>query len=743
MKEKIFTLVIALFAIVSGIRAQSPIIASTDTGAGAVWYIINWNTGDTGIKPWQVNGDGTAGIQWGGADPANDAQLFCFVGDDVNGYKVYSKIALANDVINGVTLSEDLPLVNFAAPADVVTLGFTTTPAVSGSDLIDTWFFNVGQGQILPNGNGTANAGMVQIYNGDWGWDRSGDSRLVIRPSAWGETYGAILQYVSGGNEQLYSITVNNGTSNLTEAPAGATVIVTAAPPKGQIFDQWESGDVTFAGATDGITTFVMPASNVTVAAACHDIVKASANTGAGAVWYIINWQCNGTDGIHPLAVNSDGTVGPLWEGPDPTKENELFCFIGNYADGYKIYNKAALAGGVINGNPLTEDLPMENFGVPDGNNWSNNIGFTTAPALSGSDLIDTWVLDVGAGQSFCCGNGTATAGNTLIYDANGSDFSWWLSGGSQICLQGARYWGSGYSVVSLQYVSGPEPLIIGPTDTKTASDYTSGGYGDVIIQSSEDASGAITTGQLDLTNGPLQLQPTGVVKFEQSFTSGKWYAVGFPFDVASVTCDGVAYNLKTYDASKADGSYGDFWLKSYNGANNTFEYTTPETSIPAGGYILQVPADLSTKTITFTSGPGVNISSSTAFDTEAGGYKMTNNPSFMNLDVTNGVDANSYYTYESKKPNNFDLATTWTLRPFESLVIANSIDQADLRSSLGVDGVTSLPAVNLQGDKVVATEYYNLMGVKVAQPDRGNIYVVKTIFESGKTSVVKQFIDK
>jgi len=294
------------------------------------------------------------------------------------------------------------------------------------------------------------------------------------------------------------------------------------------------------------------------------------------------------------------------------------------------------------------------------------------------------------------------------------------------------------------QYVYGPEALVIGPGETKTASDYTGG---DIIIQSEENPfTGEISTGQLDLEGNDLKVN--GVVKFEQAFTSGKWYAVGFPFEVASMSCGGVDHNLKTYDATGAGGSYGDFWLKNnYDRNTNKFAYTDPSTSIQAGGYILQVPDDISERTITFTSGTGITLSSSTTFATKADDYLITNNPSFANIPVTNASitsnvvsSGDSYYTYQSKKPNNFDLALSWTLRPFESLVIANNVL---LRSDLGGENVTALPAVNPADDKAVSTEYYTLTGVKVAQPSKGNIYVVKTVFESGKTSVVKQFIEK
>ena len=65
-----------------------------------------------------------------------------------------------------------------------------------------------------------------------------------------------------------------------------------------------------------------------------------------------------------------------------------------------------------------------------------------------------------------------------------------------------------------------------------------------------------------------------------------------------------------------------------------------------------------------------------------------------------------------------------------------------DMPKYLIFDG-NSLPTIDPSNDKVVATEYYNLLGVKIAYPVKGNINIIKTTFESGKTSVVKQFIIK
>jgi len=286
-----------------------------------------------------------------------------------------------------------------------------------------------------------------------------------------------------------------------------------------------------------------------------------------------------------------------------------------------------------------------------------------------------------------------------------------------------------------------PLDFVIEADGSKTASEYTSGDYGDIIIKSDDSS-----TGQFDLQGKDLLVN--GVVKFQKAFTAKLWYPVGFPFDVPSVntTYLGGDYTLKTYNHDDAGTDNGDFWLKTYNGGSNIFEFynnSVGSESIVAGGYVLQVPADLDKLPITFTSESGIKLTSSTTCTSLPGGYLLTSNPSYMNNDVTSAYpDGIIYYTFGTGGAANFGLNhSTYTLKPFESVVVENGSTDP-LRSSLGIDAVTALPSLNLPNDKVIATEYYNLMGVKVAQPARGNIYVIKTIFESGKTSVVKQFIE-
>ncbi|MCQ2404370.1 MAG: InlB B-repeat-containing protein [Clostridia bacterium] len=65
-----------------------------------------------------------------------------------------------------------------------------------------------------------------------------------------------------------YTVTVTGGTTDKATAAAGDTVTITAgSPATGYKFKNWTGSGVTFASATSTVTTFTMPASNVTVTA--------------------------------------------------------------------------------------------------------------------------------------------------------------------------------------------------------------------------------------------------------------------------------------------------------------------------------------------------------------------------------------------------------------------------------------------------------------------------------------------
>ena len=74
-----------------------------------------------------------------------------------------------------------------------------------------------------------------------------------------------------------YEILVVDGTKDKSPVMAGEIVTITANPAKeGKVFDKWtcETAGVTieFASATSAKTTFVMPASKITIQAHFRDV---------------------------------------------------------------------------------------------------------------------------------------------------------------------------------------------------------------------------------------------------------------------------------------------------------------------------------------------------------------------------------------------------------------------------------------------------------------------------------------
>ena len=272
-------------------------------------------------------------------------------------------------------------------------------------------------------------------------------------------------------------------------------------------------------------------------------------------------------------------------------------------------------------------------------------------------------------------------------------------------------------------------PYIVNNT-SKTWAEYLADYGGDIVFEDD---------GQLSGITGTKTVK--GAVKIVKTFDAKKWYAIGFPFDIASVRCDLPDYDhydLKTYNPGGASGDKGDYWLRTYNGLADTFnDYTYGATSILSGGYVLQLPTNLDGATFTFTSHPNVTLSNSNELDFLAGAYKLTVNPSVVNTMIANDA-TNHFYAFEyTPQTGNFGLLTTgYSLKPFEPVVIANAIT-GPLRSSLNVEQLTSLPAFDLS--EIIATEYYNLQGMRVMQPQQGQFYIIKSVYKSGAIIVVKK----
>jgi hypothetical protein len=270
------------------------------------------------------------------------------------------------------------------------------------------------------------------------------------------------------------------------------------------------------------------------------------------------------------------------------------------------------------------------------------------------------------------------------------------------------------------------------------SSVYLAGPYNDIIFKDG----GELTIDTSNDDAGGLTPQNNGVVKVLKTFESDQWYAVGFPFDIASVRCDIAEYNydLQTYKPNGTNDDRGDYWLKIYKGVEDKFYYyDSGATELEAGGYALQVPDALDGAEFTFTASSGVVLSNSATPATEDGGYILTANPSVAGLTITPSEPVN-YYCYEYTKKSNFGLLETgnYTLKPFESLVVARNIT-GGLRSGADVEETgTSSEVIRPEGEQPVAIQYYNLQGMEVSQPLKGNIYVVKKSYKNQASECTK-----
>lgn len=103
--------------------------------------------------------------------------------------------------------------------------------------------------------------------------DETAQTLTVIATSTADPTISGSATVTITGDPVTRNIIVYGGAANKSKAAAGETVTITAgAPPAGQQFDRWSSGEVIFADTDSEVTTFVMPAQAVIITAEYSDI---------------------------------------------------------------------------------------------------------------------------------------------------------------------------------------------------------------------------------------------------------------------------------------------------------------------------------------------------------------------------------------------------------------------------------------------------------------------------------------
>ena len=122
---------------------------------------------------------------------------------------------------------------------------------------------------------------FVKFYEND-GYRFTDDLKVIIngqelsREDNYDGVYGWFIWYTALSDETpRYNVTVSNGLASSSKAEENEKITITAnEPQEGYEFDKWETSDVTLANDRDRVTTFNMPAKDVSIVAKYKEIVR-------------------------------------------------------------------------------------------------------------------------------------------------------------------------------------------------------------------------------------------------------------------------------------------------------------------------------------------------------------------------------------------------------------------------------------------------------------------------------------
>jgi hypothetical protein len=273
---------------------------------------------------------------------------------------------------------------------------------------------------------------------------------------------------------------------------------------------------------------------------------------------------------------------------------------------------------------------------------------------------------------------------------------------------------------------------VIPAEESKSADDYIGAGLAGLVFNEGSQLTDA------------ENLEVYGAVKVVKTFDTGKWYPIGFPFDIESIS---IEYGSESqagiiYDGSGAitagvvptDGNAAtaNIYAATYDG--NAFAYAGTSALATGQAYILKFPEtnfdNEASVTVTFATVAGI-VLNTTGAAPSVGEYTFVANP-----DLVSKSDLGApYYYVLNEAHTQFEKAETLEtpLKPFGAVIAGTEGDKV----SINIEDVeTALPTITK--DPVVGKEYYNLQGVKIAEPVKGQVYLVKKIFASGAVSADK-----
>ncbi len=598
----------------------------------------------------------------------------------------------------------------------------------TGGTLTNGWNQYETPDVIIPN-NASITLGIY--FDGDCGWSSVDNFELIY--------YGAAVPATILTNKTSLSFNYRKAIKTFTVAGIGLEDNITILPPNGIQLTQTSiapnlDGEV---GETTITATFDKTAdinANIVISSTNADdviiTVTADATYQANLMY---GWDANGAADKTPSQAGWIASETVTWgvanAGGDAGQNAYYRTNPAGYTGGHTFYAIPAISNNVIKYAYPIELTAGQKYKF-NAKNWVRN-GQGTARTV-------TYAIADGPTATGTIVSSGTISGNKSSFD----DISFIFTAPSTGIYYLVRY--SENKAADMQDASAAlsivefSDFVIGSSETRTKTDYTSAGYGDIIIQSDENS-----TGQLTIPAGET-LQVNGVVKYQKTFTPKEWYPIGFPFAIASVNAFGEV--LDYYDGNGQAGSAtkGDFWLKSYNG--EVFDYTT--AFVAGKGYAIQFPTAFAGEEVTFTSVANPVLSNTnTPTPILASGYTLVANPSVAN--TTSIAGAENYYMYNYSENGKFnvlyqgnnELPSGTSLKPFEAMIAVK--DVVNLRAVSVEAQETAINGVDAANDQVIEVHYYNLQGIEIPEPTTNGIYLVKKVYESKKVEIVKTFINK
>ena len=210
--------------------------------------------------------------------------------------------------------------------------------------------------------------------------------------------------------------------------------------------------------------------------------------------------------------------------------------------------------------------------------------------------------------------------------------------------------------------------------------------------------------------------------------TANEYISIGFPF----------AVNI--YDAETELEIGSDYELQTLIAGATMSTFEDADAIVENTGYIWNWLINYGDTEFTLFSGATKIDGKNLIFDDT---YRFQVNPNLATTSIT--LTGNEQIYKLNADGDKFEKAVgpVVVLAPYEAVITVNHADAAsEISVANGVyntDYQSNSINTIANDEVVISTEYYNLQGIKVSNMQPGELYIVKTTYESGNTKAVKQ----